>query len=105
MCTDGTAEHKNAFKSFAENELQCKVIWVSTKRDLQLGSKYLLLCNVTSRIPDDLDFFLTELGIKGKILGCLMFTLTTCHNKLIASFRGGFFGGGCNINMAVSKHT
>lgn len=65
VCTDGTAEHKNAFKSFVENELQCKVIWVSTKTDLQLGSKYLLLCNVTSRIPDDLDFFLKELSIKG----------------------------------------
>lgn len=82
MCTDGTAEHKNAFKSFVENELQCKVRWVST--DLQLGSKYLLLCNVTSRIPGDLDFFLKELSIKGKTLGCLKFTLTTCHNKQIA---------------------
>lgn len=89
MCTDGTAEHKNAFKSFVENELQCKVIWVSTKTDLQLGSKYLLLCNVTSRIPDDLDFFLKELSIKGNCLKKLKLLRVIINTLLVCFFGGG----------------
>lgn len=67
MCKYGTAEHKNAFQSFAENTLRCKVKWVTNEKEIKLGSKFLLLCNVTSRIPDDLEDVLKDLRIEGKI--------------------------------------
>lgn len=67
MCKYGTAEHKNAFQSFAENTLRCKVKWVTNEKEIKLGSKFLLLCNVTSRIPDDLEDVLKDLCIEGKI--------------------------------------
>lgn len=69
VCKYGTAEHKNAFQSFAENKLQCKVKWVTTKREIKVKSKFLLLCNVTSRIPDDLEDVLKDLSIEGETLG------------------------------------
>lgn len=69
VCKDGSAEHKNAFQSFAANKLQYKVKWVSSKTKIKEGSKFLLLCNVTSRIPDDLENVLKDLPSEGETLG------------------------------------
>lgn len=63
LCTAEKADYKNAFKCFAEKEMKCKVKWVTkqTKSD-----RYLLLCNVESRIPDDVRKVLQQLGLEGK---------------------------------------
>nr|XP_034317690.1 uncharacterized protein LOC117686586 isoform X2 [Crassostrea gigas]XP_034317691.1 uncharacterized protein LOC117686586 isoform X2 [Crassostrea gigas] len=52
-----------------KNKLQCKVKWVTSKREIKVKSKFLLLCNVTSRIPDDLEDVLKDLSIEGETLG------------------------------------
>lgn len=63
LCTNEKAAYKNAFKCFAEEEMKCKVKWVTkqTKSD-----RYLLLCNVDSRIPDDVRIVLQQLGLESK---------------------------------------
>lgn len=81
MCKYGTAEHKNAFQSFVENKLRCKVKWVTNKKEIKLGSKFLLLCNVTSRIPDDLEDVLKDLRIEGKIPVYLKYIRSVSFDK------------------------
>lgn len=81
LCTAGMAEYKNAFQSFAKNELQWEVKWVSSNTEMKLGSKYLLLFNVVTRIPDDLDSCLKDLRIEGKIQGCSKYLFIICFNE------------------------
>nr|XP_034307040.1 uncharacterized protein LOC117682780 [Crassostrea gigas]XP_034307258.1 uncharacterized protein LOC117682842 [Crassostrea gigas] len=76
LCTAEKADYKNAFKCFAEKEMKCKVKWVTkqTKSD-----RYLLLCNVESRIPDDVRKVLQQLGLEGKKLQ---------HNTMVVAMHG-----------------
>lgn len=63
LCEEG--HYKNAFKFFAENNMNFEVIWLNS---WDYGSKFLLLCDVVSRIPEDVQYVLYKLKIDGKIL-------------------------------------
>lgn len=64
LCLEGTAHYKNAFKSFAENEMIYEVIWVNQKTWTQSGA-YLLLVDVCTRIPEDVHYVINSLNLDG----------------------------------------
>lgn len=49
------------FEFFAETKLKCKVKKVNAAE----SGRYLLLCNINSRIPNDVKSTFTDLGIIG----------------------------------------
>lgn len=59
---DGTENLKTAFKYFIERETNYKVKWVTRWTH---SGKYLLLCYVESRIPEDVMCALQRLGLHG----------------------------------------
>lgn len=63
LCEEG--HYKNAFKFFAENNMNFEVIWLNS---WDYGSKFLLLCDVVSRIPEDVQYVLYKLKIDGEAL-------------------------------------
>lgn len=65
LCLDETAHYKNAFKSFAENEMIYEVIWVNKTNWTQSGT-YFLLCDVCTRIPEDVRYVINSLNLDGK---------------------------------------
>lgn len=60
------SDYTIAIRYFARTELNYKFNFVS-KYDQ--SSKYLLLCNVQSRIPDDLEDTIKALGLEGRTKG------------------------------------
>lgn len=62
LCRHGKAHYKNAFQNFAYIELRLQVRW---EKQLTHGTKHLLLCDVVSRLPEDEQTVLDELGLKG----------------------------------------
>lgn len=65
LCEDCNLDYKNAFEFFIEKELHRKIKWVNPKEELSFNRKYLLLCNIQTRIPEDVEFTLRYFGIKG----------------------------------------
>lgn len=61
---DETAHYKNAFKSFAENEMIYEIIWVNQKTWTQSGA-FLLLVDVCTRIPGDVLYVINSLNLDG----------------------------------------
>lgn len=66
LSTYAHEEHKEVFGSFVENELQLDLKWVYSKSELKRKSKYVLLCKLESRLPEDVECILKHLGIKSK---------------------------------------
>lgn len=69
LSTYAHEEHKEVFGSFVKNELQLDLKWVYSKSELKRKSKYVLLCKLESRLPEDVECILKHLGIKSKIGG------------------------------------
>lgn len=67
LCADKTANYKDAFKTFAHKKLDLNIQWCNSQEEC---GKYLLLCNVITRIPEDIDWVLKELDLDGKITCC-----------------------------------
>lgn len=65
LTMDGKSDYTIAIRYFARTELNYKFNFVSK---YEQSSKYLLLCNVQSRIPDDLEDTIKALGLEGKRL-------------------------------------
>lgn len=63
LCPLEEGHYKNAFKFFAENNMNLEVIWVNC---WEYGSRFLLLFDVVSRIPEDVQYVLHKLKIDGK---------------------------------------
>lgn len=63
---DGKSDYTIAIRYFARTELNYKFNFVSK---YEQSSKYLLLCNVQSRIPDDLEDTIKALGLEGRTKG------------------------------------
>lgn len=64
MLCPGIKEHvKTAFKDFAEYQLDYDVSFESRWTH---SGKYVLPCDVVSRIPEDVEHTLTVMGIHGK---------------------------------------
>lgn len=59
----GSADYKDAFEFFAKTEMNLNIKWATTKKG---AGKYLLLCNVVTRIPEDINHVLHKLSLKGK---------------------------------------
>lgn len=61
----GSAGYKDAFEFFAKTEMDLCVKWVNKRKQ---GDKYLLLCNVVTRIPEDIRWVLQNLAPNGRSL-------------------------------------
>ena len=64
MCEDTDARE---YKSFFETFIDVDIHWVPHEDDLNLAEKYLLLVDIQSRIPDDVEFSLSHFKRQGKI--------------------------------------
>lgn len=67
LSTFANEEHKEAFGSFVKNELQLDLKWVYSKAELKPKSKYVLLCKLEDRLPEDVECILKYVGIESKI--------------------------------------
>lgn len=67
LSTFANEEHKEVFGSFVKNELQLDLKWVYSKAELKQKSKYILLCKLETRLPEDVECILKYLGIESKI--------------------------------------
>lgn len=61
-----TGDYKVAFETFIETKLNRTVVWINTASDLNEREKYLLLCELKTRAPEDAEFEFERLGIKSK---------------------------------------
>lgn len=64
LCADGTGWYKNVFEKFAKKKLNLNVQWLN--RQEQSG-KYLMVFNVLTRIPEDIQWVLSKLDLEGNI--------------------------------------
>lgn len=64
MSTLANEEHKEAFGSFVKNELKLDLKWVYSKAELKPKSKYVLLCKLENRLPEDVECILKYFGIE-----------------------------------------
>lgn len=67
LCTENTAGYKDAFKKFAQKKIGLNIQWLSRQEE---DGKYLLLCNVITRIPEDVKWVLNQLDLDGKTACC-----------------------------------
>lgn len=76
------ANYIKAFQSFARENFDVEF---GTKR--KRGCKCILLCDVVSRIPEDVQWVLHNLGLDGKIITLLItFIYQYCHYNIDAFF-------------------
>lgn len=61
LCADRKAGYKNAFSYFAKFDMNIQVKWKSPGGK----EKYLLICNISSRIPEDVRDAFQRLNLKG----------------------------------------
>lgn len=64
LCVHGSEDYIKAFEYFVKKNFALNIEWVTRRPQ---NSKYLLLCNVTSRIPEDINWVFENLDIKGII--------------------------------------
>lgn len=64
LCVHGSEDYVKAFKSFIKKNFAHNVE-MKTKRPQ--NGKYLVLCDVVSRIPEDIKWVFESLDIEGKI--------------------------------------
>lgn len=62
LCVHGSEDYKKAFESFMKKYLAVNVEWVNRPPQ---NEKYLVLCNVVSRIPEDIEWVFESLDLKG----------------------------------------
>lgn len=58
--------YKIAFEFFVEQELHRKIKWINDTTQERNDGKYLLLTNISSRIPEDVEYAYNT-SVKGKI--------------------------------------
>lgn len=61
LCADGTACYKYIFEKFLKKKLNINTLWLD--RQEQSG-KYIMLCNVLTRIPEDIQWVLNRLNLE-----------------------------------------
>lgn len=67
FCEDDKEDHSHAFENFSRTYLHRNIIWINTAPDMQPSDKYLLLCKLKTRAPEDVECDLKKIGIIGKI--------------------------------------
>lgn len=67
LCVENTAGYKDAFKKFAPKKIGLNIQWLSRQ---EKSGKYLLLCNIITRIPEDVEWVLNQLDLNGKTACC-----------------------------------
>lgn len=67
LCAKEKGDYKDAFETFIETKLNCTVNWINTPTDLKEREKYLLLCKLNTRAPEDVEceFQTLRIEIKG----------------------------------------
>lgn len=65
LCVHGSEDYIKAFKSFIKKNFAVNVEWVTRRPE---NGKYLVLCNVISRIPEDIKWVFDSLDIKGNTI-------------------------------------
>lgn len=68
LCAEETGDYKDAFETFIETKLNRKVNWINTVSDLLKREKYLLLCKLKTRAPEDVECEFQSLRIESKII-------------------------------------
>ena len=66
MCEDTrpcASEYKKVFQTFIEKR---NIRWVPCEEKLNMTEKYLLLVDIQTRIPEDVQFSLNRFKLKGK---------------------------------------
>lgn len=61
LCVHGSEDYIKAFESFIKKNFAVNVEWVARRPQ---NGKYLVLCNVISRIPEDIKWVFDSLDIK-----------------------------------------
>lgn len=64
LCVHGSEDYIKAFEYFVKTNFALSVEWLTRRPQ---NRKYLVLCNVTSRIPEDINWVFENLDLKGKI--------------------------------------
>lgn len=67
LCADENEDHRYAFENFSRTHLHRKVNWINHAPDMQYSEKYLLLCKLKTRAPEDVECDLYNLRIESKI--------------------------------------
>lgn len=67
LCAEEKGDYKDAFETFSETKLNLAVSWINTASKLKQSEKYLLLCKLTTRAPEDLEcaFNILRIEING----------------------------------------
>lgn len=68
LCAKEKGDYKDAFETFIETKLNCTVNWINTPTDLKEREKYLLLCKLNTRAPEDVECEFQTLRIESKII-------------------------------------
>lgn len=63
LCVHGSEDYIKAFECFMKKYLALNVEWVTRPPQ---NEKYLVLCDVVSRIPEDIEWVFENLDLKGK---------------------------------------
>lgn len=67
LCAEEKGDYKDAFETFSETKLNLAVNWINTAPNLKQSEKYLLLCKLETRAPEDLECAFNILRIESKI--------------------------------------
>lgn len=62
LCADGRAYYKYIFEKFVKRKLNINILWLD--RQEQSG-RYIMLCDVLTRIPEDIQWALNRLDLGG----------------------------------------
>lgn len=62
LCVRGSEDYRKAFISFIKKNFTLNVEWVIRPPQ---NKKYLVLCDVVSRIPEDIEWVFESLDLKG----------------------------------------
>lgn len=67
LCAEEKGDYKDAFETFSETKLNLAVNWINTAPNLKQSEKYLLLCKLETRAPEDLEcaFNILRIEING----------------------------------------
>lgn len=68
ICSEEKDDYKDAFETFIETKLNRSIIWINAASELKKREKYLLLCKLKTRAPEDVDCEFKTLGIESKII-------------------------------------
>lgn len=96
LSTFANEEHKEAFGSFVKNELQLDLKWVYSKAELKPKSKYVLLCKLENRLPEDVECILKYVGIEKEVYE---------YNILVVAMRKSDNGRQDTLSSSIGSET